>query len=109
MDLKWTKFKSKVPQSHCSYVTDWVSVWVVSIEYLLNKRWESYADDNPEYAWAEIPVPEAPKEPKELHLCKDERTGYGCVEDEGSLLFLGISAYRVDFCPFCGFSIKDKK
>lgn len=100
--MKWTKFKDRVPIVGCIYVTDFCSTWTA---YPISHDWKSFAKDNPEYAWAEIPIPETPEEPKQLHKREYLRI-VKCIENElGELLFIiPDDAYPIIFCPFCGYS-----
>ena len=66
-----------------------------------------YSDGCPDY-WMCLPA--APKEPKELHLCKGDLGIGECREYvTGRLIFVPeISSRRpicitVNFCPFCGY------
>lgn len=53
---KWTKFKEETPRDCYIYVTNGTSTWVsFNIQY-----WHQFALDNPDYAWAKIPIPATP-------------------------------------------------
>lgn len=106
--MKWIECSKKVyPSEDTPYIwmTDYSSIWIAS------KRdyddWENIADEDGEhYAWAEIEKPEAPKQA--LHSCYSEFEIYHCYEDDGYLRLdtEHIASVRVEFCPFCGYSIK---
>lgn len=105
--MKWTKFKDTIPINKSIYCTDWKSVWVE--EARLYSEWMIYAKNSPEFAWAEIPIPEVPKE---WHECLDEN-GNRCFENIHSVLRLKVNSPKggytdmpVNFCPFCGYSPK---
>ena len=61
---EWTLFKDRIPFDHHAYVTDWTSVWVMSLEN--GETWVDYANNNPEYAWAKPPRLDVPKKPETL-------------------------------------------
>ncbi|SRR5258706_1563240 len=103
--MKWTKFKDEIPKRNpIVYVTDFVSVWT---RHFLT--WTEFAKANPDYGWSEIPTPEVPIDPKELHYCKE---GDICCREERSAnrtlnLWLKCShgdLHWVEFCPLCGYS-----
>ena len=61
--------------------------------------------------WMPIEEPQLPK-PK-LHRCESAQLGSFCYEDTDKSLRLSINMCRVemqvDYCPFCGYSPKEKE
>lgn len=108
--MNWTKFKNATPKSLEIYITDYTSVWIGSRYDDQKTYWLTFAVNNPEYAWAEIPLPEIPEEPKEWHKCKGN--DLYCYEEDVALFLrryntLGIlKDVAISFCPFCGYSPK---
>ena len=111
--MKWTKFKDGTPDFDQVYITDYKYVWVAD-KYSVNSlgyfNYRNYGSLNPNHLWAEIPIPETPKEPKELHKC--EGGGITCYQMAAQLSLeipygrKDAMIFRVDFCPFCGYSPK---
>ncbi len=121
--IEWHLFKDKVPNgkgaiSKIVYVTDLCSVWVsdFSCEYSHDAQMDikCFAENNPNYAWAEIPIPPVPEKPEKQHLCQEGNIL--CWKDQYGL-FLACryhtdsSRYevknKVKYCPFCGFKAED--
>jgi len=110
--MKWTKFKDQIPKKTIIYVTDWTSVWTSDgfACTSVGDRWDEYGQHNPEYGWAEIPIPEVPEEPGDLHRCQ---FGSWVCEGptDGSFIYgfegMSISSI-VGFCPICGQEAKKK-
>jgi len=107
--MKWTKFKdtqdlSKIPSY--SFVTNFEDVWIRDEYDIDTQGWDVYGKFYPEEAWAEIEIPEVPK--KEVHRC--EKGGHQCFEIDSCLALdiKGVMPIVVKFCPFCGYSIKEK-
>ena len=102
----WTKFKDEIPRKDIIYVTDWYSVWTLDAfpRCAIGEDWSPYAKDNPEYAWADIPIPQVPEEPGDFHKCQ---SGSWICEGpiDGSFIYgfedMSVSSV-VNFCPFCG-------
>jgi hypothetical protein len=104
--MKWTKFIDKVPRDCMIYVTNWSSVWT-AFEY----QWTTFAKENPNYAWAKIPIPPTPIDLESLHNCTDANNPRGfCIGTvEGKLLYTWKDEHQeVNFCPFCGYEAKYK-
>jgi hypothetical protein len=102
--MKWTKFKEEEPIEAYVFVTNWSSVWPIYQQF---GDWTQYAKNNPEYAWAEIPLPELPKEAD--HHCSDG--SISCLGKDGMLrlIWKGVTWKECNYCPFCGYSIREKE
>lgn len=120
IERKWTKFKDNIPsQNEAAFVTDWVSVWVISPSPMCS--WQAKITDCSEYGWSPIELPEVPKEEKK-HCCQNE--GILCIQTEvglwlcngryenSGIIFIppkvSLNSLEVKFCPFCGYEAKNK-
>lgn len=107
--MKWTKFSTgEYPTNIDAFVTNYEDAWVVKAPF----NWNKFADENPQLAWAEIELPEVPK--RELHRCDSVHECSYCEETETGLKFVAFDncekvSINCRFCPFCGYSIKEKE
>jgi len=124
--MKWTKFSSgELPKTRFVWITDNEEIWIdnISIHHsgLLENAWKRFMCDLREgLSFSEIETPEIPK--KELHRCEGEIGKFSftstakwvCEESEGKLTYFesyddNTTYSEVKFCPFCGYSIKEKE
>ena len=57
--MKWIKFKDEIPKNEIIYVTDWTADAFAHAG--IGSKWDTFAGNNPEYGWADIPIPKVPK------------------------------------------------
>lgn len=104
--MKWTKFKDRNKIFYkCCFVTDWASAWVKYFQSL--DDWDHFARENPEYAYADIEIPETPPEPMKKHYCIFG--AFSCEETEKKGLVISHadgSWHNCSFCPKCGYAKK---
>lgn len=113
--MSWTKFSEKLPSEHTVIVTDYEKVWIESDHR--SKCWCDYETSTPGRLWMEITLPTVPLRP--LHRCEDPVSEIVCAEcsDDDNNSYLRVSnvrdggfyTFHVNYCPFCGYSLKDKK
>lgn len=117
--MKWTKFSEKNPDEKYEviWMTNFIEKWTRTKH---GGNWQNemkfWADDLQKCAWIGIESPELPK--KELHRC--EGTAFLCEEEMNGIALYPLHRLElickdskryqiVDFCPFCGYSIKEKE